>query len=61
MDLEKGAPDGDQAKASEVDEVKKAASAADLEASVSAQAVARGHRMSVACRAIRPSAQSAVQ
>ena len=53
LDLEKGAPDGDQAKAGEVDEVKRAASAVDLEASVSAQAVARGHHMSAVFHARR--------
>jgi len=61
MDLEKGAPDGDRAKVAEEDEVKRAALLGDLEASVFAQAAARGHHMGVACRAIKPSAQNAAR
>ena len=53
--------DGVQAKAAEVDEVKRAALGEDLGASVFVQAAARGHHMSVVCRAIRPSAQNAAQ
>jgi hypothetical protein len=45
--------EGMQAKAGEVDEVKRAALAADLEASVSVQAVARGHHTSAVFHAKR--------
>ncbi|MGD8253352.1 MAG: hypothetical protein PVJ11_11975 [Syntrophobacterales bacterium] len=57
-DPEEVTPDGMQAKAAEV---KRAALGEDLGASVSVQAAARGHHMSVVCRAIRPSAQNAAQ
>ena len=52
-DLEKGAPDGVQAKVGEVDEVKREALVEDLGASVSAQAVARGHHTSAVFHAKR--------
>lgn len=50
-----------QARAAEVDEVKRAALGEDLGASVSAQAVARGQHTSAVFRAIRFSAQNAAQ
>ena len=60
-DPEEMMPGRVQARAVEVDVAKRGGLVGDLVASVSAQAVARGHHMSVACRAIRPSAQNAVQ
>ena len=52
-DPEKVTPDGVQAKAAEVDAAKKKALVEDLVASVSAQAVARGHHTSAVFPALR--------
>jgi hypothetical protein len=52
-DPEKVTPDGVQAKAAEVDAVKRGVLVGDMVASVSAQAVARGHHTSVVFHAVR--------